>query len=218
VYCPKCLAEYRDGFTECSDCLVALIAEKPQAQKESSTVPRWERPSKKSRYVSALIDLVVWYAIVFLVWRIIKELAYARLGKPISPGRNPFDDVTVFSLGFSVLCANMYLAISNGAGHSVGKALTGLRLVVFVGPYPARPGFARGLVRSALQSNLGLAGFMVATDLHDAFAGTTIVQESKSDAAYLNSPHAPRLAAWKIAAAVVLHLFFGALDTLLFFV
>jgi hypothetical protein len=29
VYCPQCLAEYRDGFTECSDCRVALVAGVP---------------------------------------------------------------------------------------------------------------------------------------------------------------------------------------------
>jgi hypothetical protein len=29
VYCPQCGAEYREGFTECSDCQVALVWEKP---------------------------------------------------------------------------------------------------------------------------------------------------------------------------------------------
>jgi hypothetical protein len=27
VYCPQCRVEYRDGFTECSDCQVALVPE-----------------------------------------------------------------------------------------------------------------------------------------------------------------------------------------------
>jgi hypothetical protein len=26
VYCPKCLCEYRDGFTKCADCQVPLLA------------------------------------------------------------------------------------------------------------------------------------------------------------------------------------------------
>jgi len=26
VFCPSCEAEYRDGFTECSDCGVTLVA------------------------------------------------------------------------------------------------------------------------------------------------------------------------------------------------
>jgi hypothetical protein len=29
VYCPQCRVEYRDGFTECSDCQVALLAGAP---------------------------------------------------------------------------------------------------------------------------------------------------------------------------------------------
>jgi len=29
VYCPQCRAEYRDGFTECSDCRVPLVAGSP---------------------------------------------------------------------------------------------------------------------------------------------------------------------------------------------
>jgi len=29
MFCPKCLAEYRDGFTQCSDCQVPLIQELP---------------------------------------------------------------------------------------------------------------------------------------------------------------------------------------------
>jgi len=29
VYCPQCNVEYRDGFTECSDCRVALVAGTP---------------------------------------------------------------------------------------------------------------------------------------------------------------------------------------------
>lgn len=29
MYCPKCGAEYREGFTECSDCRLALVWQKP---------------------------------------------------------------------------------------------------------------------------------------------------------------------------------------------
>jgi len=29
MYCPKCRGEYREDFTECSDCGVALVHEKP---------------------------------------------------------------------------------------------------------------------------------------------------------------------------------------------
>jgi hypothetical protein len=30
LYCPECGVEFRDGFTECSDCRVPLVAEKPR--------------------------------------------------------------------------------------------------------------------------------------------------------------------------------------------
>jgi hypothetical protein len=33
VYCPKCRAEYREGFSKCSDCQIPLVAEKPAAPK-----------------------------------------------------------------------------------------------------------------------------------------------------------------------------------------
>jgi len=33
MFCPKCKSEYRDGFTECSDCCVALIYELPTESK-----------------------------------------------------------------------------------------------------------------------------------------------------------------------------------------
>jgi hypothetical protein len=29
MYCPECRAEYRDGFTECSDCRIPLLAGTP---------------------------------------------------------------------------------------------------------------------------------------------------------------------------------------------
>jgi hypothetical protein len=34
VYCPRCGVEYREGFTECADCRVALVAGMPEPAKE----------------------------------------------------------------------------------------------------------------------------------------------------------------------------------------
>ena len=35
MYCPQCRVEYRDGFTECSDCHVALLAGTPPAPRQA---------------------------------------------------------------------------------------------------------------------------------------------------------------------------------------
>ena len=34
MYCPKCRAEYRDGFFECADCHVPLVASLPPEEPE----------------------------------------------------------------------------------------------------------------------------------------------------------------------------------------
>jgi hypothetical protein len=42
MFCPRCGAEYRPGFTQCADCLVPLVDEPPAAAKP---VRRRGRPS-----------------------------------------------------------------------------------------------------------------------------------------------------------------------------
>ena len=32
MYCPKCRAEYREGFSKCSDCQLLLVAENPSTR------------------------------------------------------------------------------------------------------------------------------------------------------------------------------------------
>jgi len=39
VYCPQCRVEYLDGFTECSDCRVPLLAGTPPPDQPSSFDP-----------------------------------------------------------------------------------------------------------------------------------------------------------------------------------
>lgn len=39
-FCPKCKAEYRDGFTECADCGVKLVEEIKQPQKKAGFIDR----------------------------------------------------------------------------------------------------------------------------------------------------------------------------------
>ena len=38
MYCPKCKSEYRDGFTECADCCVALVYELPTSTEQNEYV------------------------------------------------------------------------------------------------------------------------------------------------------------------------------------
>ena len=39
MYCPQCRVEYREGFTECSDCHVALLAGTPPPEPPSRFDP-----------------------------------------------------------------------------------------------------------------------------------------------------------------------------------
>jgi len=39
VYCPQCRAEFREGFTECSDCHVPLLAGPPPPEPPSRFDP-----------------------------------------------------------------------------------------------------------------------------------------------------------------------------------
>ena len=34
MFCPKCHAEYRDGYTKCAECLVDLVVESPQRSED----------------------------------------------------------------------------------------------------------------------------------------------------------------------------------------
>ncbi len=39
MYCPQCQVEYRDGFTECSDCRVPLLSGTPPPERADSFDP-----------------------------------------------------------------------------------------------------------------------------------------------------------------------------------
>ena len=60
-WCPKCGAEYREGFTRCADCDVALVDERPVdipvEGDESRLGPDWEVAGTFSSYEEAEIAL-----------------------------------------------------------------------------------------------------------------------------------------------------------------
>jgi hypothetical protein len=55
VFCPLCKAEFRDGFTRCSDCHLPLVATKQQAERQ--TVTRVWRGGNKFEFESVLTAL-----------------------------------------------------------------------------------------------------------------------------------------------------------------
>jgi uncharacterized RDD family membrane protein YckC len=210
--------------------------DKPEnpAGNASSALQLWNRPSRDRRFLSALIDLGVWTAILVGVPLIADLVAHSILGISQSSGSDPGDDLFLIFYGIGVLCGNIYLAVSNGAGRSVGKAAMGLRLIALGKPYPAKPGIFRGLVRSALQAPPYMGAVMVLGGWHDAFAGTTIVEDpdinpevraslehySTSNFGVVTSDlrHPARISNWKIGAAVFLHLFAPVLYIVLYIV
>ncbi len=163
------------------------------------------------RFKSAWADLVVWTTILWFGTWAFDKIARAGLGVPLSTGPDPRDGLGLLSFGFAALCANVYLAISAAIGQSVGKALFGLRLIV--ADRPAKPGLARGLVRSSLQAGPWMGALMVVTGIHDTFAGTRIVADESAwhdqtvqESELLNE--GPHVATWRVVLAVALHLFF----------
>ncbi len=196
-------------------------------QLTADTALAWKPPSQSNRLCSAIIDGLVWFMVYGVVFCLLDYLAHNVFGIPApTPNRLAKEDIVrVLSGGPATLCANLYLAIANRKGKSIGKALTRLRLVVFVGQYPARPGFARGLVRSAVQSFpfCGCWGVLIFTGVHDGIAGTKVIQpvnpaawdrwwacsasSLNPDAVFPDVPRPPRIAIWKIALAILFHLF-----------
>ena len=55
MYCPLCKAEFRDGFTHCSDCHTSLVPTKQEA--DCQTVARVWRGGSKSELESVLTAL-----------------------------------------------------------------------------------------------------------------------------------------------------------------
>ena len=62
MYCPKCGSEYREGFTECKDCEVALVNEEPKFVSVRNVYAGFG-----IRFAAMLIDLVLYLVLVLPV-------------------------------------------------------------------------------------------------------------------------------------------------------
>lgn len=54
MFCPLCQSEYRDGFTECSDCHVRLVDSREVAQSSSERLWKGDRQHLFDRILAAL--------------------------------------------------------------------------------------------------------------------------------------------------------------------
>lgn len=54
MFCPLCQSEYRDGFTECSDCQVSLVATKAEAQAAPARLWKGDSERFMDRLLTAL--------------------------------------------------------------------------------------------------------------------------------------------------------------------
>lgn len=80
MHCPKCGAEYREGYTKCSDCNVELVnrsLEYKKNQKKSKDIRSMLLPSAESVFISVkvilaetifLFMLVLLTGVIFLSW------------------------------------------------------------------------------------------------------------------------------------------------------
>jgi hypothetical protein len=94
MYCPLCQAEYREGFAECSDCRVKLVASAAQAR--SAAAQLWKGASQRA------LDKVLAALDAQGIASRFKEIVNARpqltiLGIPIGAVRSTFEyEVWVF--------------------------------------------------------------------------------------------------------------------------
>lgn len=91
MFCPKCRAEYRSGFTRCSDCQIELVEELPPANLQDPEVDVNSRPDLAPRrfFLAWFLPMCVYLILFFGTW------VRPRLIQ------NPFLGVFLICLGFA---------------------------------------------------------------------------------------------------------------------
>ncbi len=94
MYCPLCAAEYREGFTTCSECRVALVATRSEAR--SSRARLWRGDHR--REMDLILRELVANQIPAHYKQIVNAISRLRIaGIPIRPSRSAFKyEVWVF--------------------------------------------------------------------------------------------------------------------------
>ncbi len=59
MYCPKCKGEYREGFTQCTDCQIPLVDELPQSELDDAPIELVEVLSTADPGLIALVKSVL---------------------------------------------------------------------------------------------------------------------------------------------------------------
>ncbi len=94
MFCPLCTAEFRDGFTECSDCHVPLVARLDDSSTRRVRLWKGDRQAKLDRILSALDEA----GIPCHFEEIVNAITRVRVfGIPIGPQRSTFEyEVWIF--------------------------------------------------------------------------------------------------------------------------
>ena len=131
-YCPKCKAEYRDGFNACSDCNMELVDTIPYEQKSTSESSKNNKP-----LIAAIINGALLFFAINLLGEGLKEplkafIPHINMSSPINMSSllvipmSIAGAVAVSALSFWFMDTNDYLFFS------LTSAITGFCIDMFL--------------------------------------------------------------------------------------
>lgn len=98
MYCPLCMSEFREGFTDCSECHIGLAGTLKEASAARTRLWKGDRQKELDRILSALDGAQIashFREVVNSNWQM------RILGIPIGPQRSTFEyEVWVFRRDF----------------------------------------------------------------------------------------------------------------------